>query len=73
MSTLTEKRRVSSILKPSQSVPDGSGTPTRNKVRFAELSIELALRDVLDNNRLTGYDELLEKLKDEDPQVSERA
>ncbi|XP_040166322.1 RNA polymerase I-specific transcription initiation factor RRN3 [Anopheles arabiensis] len=68
MSTLTEKRRVSSILKPSQSVPDGSGTPTRNKVRFAELSIELALRDVLDNNRLTGYDELLEKLKDEDPQ-----
>uniref|UniRef100_A0A182PED6 RNA polymerase I-specific transcription initiation factor RRN3 n=1 Tax=Anopheles epiroticus TaxID=199890 RepID=A0A182PED6_9DIPT len=67
MSTLTEKRRVSSILK-MQSAPEGNVTPSRNKVRFAELSIESALRDVLDNNRLAGYDELLEKLRDDDPQ-----
>uniref|UniRef100_A0A182JV57 RNA polymerase I-specific transcription initiation factor RRN3 n=1 Tax=Anopheles christyi TaxID=43041 RepID=A0A182JV57_9DIPT len=68
MSTITEKRRVSSILK-SQSTSDGNVTPSsRNKVRFAELSIESALRDVLDNNRLAGYDELLEKLRDDDPQ-----
>uniref|UniRef100_A0A182VU30 RNA polymerase I-specific transcription initiation factor RRN3 n=1 Tax=Anopheles minimus TaxID=112268 RepID=A0A182VU30_9DIPT len=66
MSTISEKRRVSSILK-SQSPPNGNGTPTRNKVRFAELSIESALQEVLDHNRLAGYEEILEKLRDEDP------
>ncbi|XP_035911219.1 RNA polymerase I-specific transcription initiation factor RRN3 [Anopheles stephensi] len=67
MSTLTEKRRVSSILKP-HSPPNGNGTPSRNKVRFVELSIESALQEVLDHNRLTGYEELLENLRDGDPE-----
>ncbi|XP_050077356.1 RNA polymerase I-specific transcription initiation factor RRN3 [Anopheles maculipalpis] len=66
MSAATEKRRVSSILK-SQSPPNGNGTPSRNKVRFVELSIESALQEVLDHNRLTGYEELLEKLREDDP------
>ncbi|XP_053665224.1 RNA polymerase I-specific transcription initiation factor RRN3 [Anopheles marshallii] len=66
MSTLTEKLRISSILKP-QSPANGNGTPSRNKVRFAELSIESALQEVLDHNRLTGYEEILEKLREEDP------
>uniref|UniRef100_A0A182SFB9 Uncharacterized protein n=1 Tax=Anopheles maculatus TaxID=74869 RepID=A0A182SFB9_9DIPT len=66
MSTLTEKRRVSSILK-SHSPPNGNGTPSRNKVRFAELSIESALQEVLNHNRLTGYEELLENLREDDP------
>uniref|UniRef100_A0A182NBD8 RNA polymerase I-specific transcription initiation factor RRN3 n=1 Tax=Anopheles dirus TaxID=7168 RepID=A0A182NBD8_9DIPT len=64
MSTITEKRRVSSILKP-QSVPDGNVTPTRNKVRFAALSIESALQDVLEHNRLAGYEEVIEKLRED--------
>uniref|UniRef100_A0A182RLD3 RNA polymerase I-specific transcription initiation factor RRN3 n=1 Tax=Anopheles funestus TaxID=62324 RepID=A0A182RLD3_ANOFN len=66
MSTITEKRRVSSILKP-QSPPNGNGTPSRNKVRFAVLSVESVLQDVLDNSRLTGYEELLQNLQ-EDPE-----
>lgn len=32
-----------------------------------ELSIESALQEVLDHNRLTGYEELLEKLREDDP------
>uniref|UniRef100_A0A182LU10 RNA polymerase I-specific transcription initiation factor RRN3 n=1 Tax=Anopheles culicifacies TaxID=139723 RepID=A0A182LU10_9DIPT len=66
MSAITEKHRVSSPLK-AQSPPNGNGAPTRNKVRFAELSIESALQEVLDNNRLALYEELLEKLREDDP------
>uniref|UniRef100_A0A182Q1R4 RNA polymerase I-specific transcription initiation factor RRN3 n=1 Tax=Anopheles farauti TaxID=69004 RepID=A0A182Q1R4_9DIPT len=64
MSTITDKRRVSSILK-SQSTADGNVTPTRNKVHFAALSIESALQDVLENNRLAKYEEVLDRLKDD--------
>uniref|UniRef100_A0AAG5DHT5 RNA polymerase I-specific transcription initiation factor RRN3 n=1 Tax=Anopheles atroparvus TaxID=41427 RepID=A0AAG5DHT5_ANOAO len=63
--TIAEKRRISSILK--TPTPQSQKSPlVRNKVHFAVLSIESALQDVLENNRLALYDELLQKLKDED-------
>ncbi|XP_053675283.1 RNA polymerase I-specific transcription initiation factor RRN3 [Anopheles nili] len=64
MSAITEKRRESSILKSAQSAPANS-TPTRHKVRFAQLSIESALHDVLENNRVVEYEELLQNLREE--------
>ncbi|XP_058057381.1 RNA polymerase I-specific transcription initiation factor RRN3 [Anopheles bellator] len=63
MSAATAKSRLSSILKsPSQ---DTKNIP-RNKVRFSALSIETALQDVLDNSRLSTYEELCQKLREED-------
>ncbi|KFB38508.1 hypothetical protein ZHAS_00005915 [Anopheles sinensis] len=64
MSAITDKRRISSILKTQPADP--KSPVVRNKVRFAVLSIESALQDVLENNRLVLYEELLLKLKEED-------
>ncbi|ETN66338.1 transcription initiation factor RRN3 [Anopheles darlingi] len=65
MSATSEKPRLSSILKSPSPQQDGKSA-TRNKVRFVALSIESALQDVVDNNRLATYDELLQKLKEEE-------
>uniref|UniRef100_A0A2M4BHG3 Putative transcription initiation factor rrn3 n=1 Tax=Anopheles marajoara TaxID=58244 RepID=A0A2M4BHG3_9DIPT len=66
MSATTEKPRLSSILKSPCPLQDGKSATPRNKVRFVALSIESALQDVLDNNRLATYEELLQKLKEEE-------
>lgn len=67
MSITTEKRRVSSILKPYPNL-DGSklnASLSQNKVRFDDLSIESVLQDALENNRLQRFEHLLAALKGE--------
>lgn len=60
---------LSSILKSPCPLQDGKSATPRNKVRFVALSIESALQDVVDNNRLATYEELLQKLKEEEIDV----
>lgn len=67
MSISSEKRRVSSILKPYPNL-DGSrlnGSLSQNKVHFDDLSIESVLQDALENNRLQRFEHLLAALKEE--------
>lgn len=67
MSITTEKRRISSILKPYPSL-DGSKLNTslsQKKVLFDDLSIESVLQDALENNRLQRYEHLLAAVKEE--------
>lgn len=67
MSITTEKRRISSILKPSSSL-DGSrlnSSMSQNKVRFDDLSIESVLQDAIEHSRLQRYEHLLATVKEE--------
>ncbi|XP_058814626.1 RNA polymerase I-specific transcription initiation factor RRN3 [Topomyia yanbarensis] len=67
MSITTEKRRLSSILKPYPSLesPKLNASLSQNKVRFDDLSIESVLQDALENNRLQRFEHLLASIKEE--------
>ncbi|XP_029722656.2 RNA polymerase I-specific transcription initiation factor RRN3 [Aedes albopictus] len=67
MSVTTEKRRISSILKPYPNL-DGSrlnGSLSQNKVHFDDLSVESVLQDALESNRLQRFEHLLAAVKEE--------
>lgn len=67
MSVTTEKRRISSILKPYPSL-DGSklnASLSQKKVLFDDLSVESVLQDALESNRLQRFEHLLAAVKEE--------
>lgn len=67
MSVTTEKRRISSILKPYPSL-DGTKLNTslsQKKVLFDDLSVESVLQDALESNRLQRFEHLLAEVKEE--------
>ncbi|XP_058451727.1 RNA polymerase I-specific transcription initiation factor RRN3 [Malaya genurostris] len=66
MSVSTEKRRLSSILKPYSGLDGAKLNTSQNKVRFDDLSIESVLQDALENNRLQRFEHLLASIKEEE-------